>query len=96
MLITLAFNQESAGAGMNYISNAVQVFGDLGLQLQFSDTGTNNISLLTSMDGETFAEVYNEKGIRTIFSKPIRGFIPGMYVKVRTNTLPISGKVLTE
>lgn len=46
------------------------------------------------MDGENFAGSHYEFNVGNLFSKPVRGIIPGMYIKISTNNEPASGHIL--
>lgn len=93
MLTDLVFSKEGEGADSRFVSDAVQVTDDFGLQVSFS-TRQNDLRLLYSMDGDNYKEAFKGFFTDTLFSKVVRGVIQGMYIKVSCNNMPSSGKIL--
>lgn len=92
-LQNLEFKQVTNGSYIHYESDSMQLTGDCGVQLTFTGD-RNDITVLTSMDGDNFVGVHYEFNVGNLFSKPVRGIIPGMYIKISANTKPASGKIL--
>ena len=92
-LQNLEFKQKASGDYVHYESEPVQLTGDCGIQLLFKGN-KNDVTVLSGMDGENFAGSHSEFNVGNLFSTPVRGIIPGMYIKISTNNEPASGHIL--
>lgn len=92
-LQNLEFKQKVSGDYVRYESESVQLTGDCGIQLLFKGN-KNDVKVFSGMDGENFAGIHYDSNVGNLFSKTVRGIIPGMYIKISTNTEPASGKIL--
>ena len=94
MLTELVFKQVEEAGVIRHVSDPVQVTGDFGLQLKFI-ASKNDFYILHSMNGTDYSIAYFSGNTKTdVINVPVRGIIPGMYIKISSNTEPASGKIL--